>query len=808
MSFRPTLALAIFGFTLSSADFVHADTSALSLARALSQLSDGGARFLQASGTQRAAVTPLIVRVDSTSDAERLGLLPVTRHLALGWAELPSWGVLALDPAVKAVRFSPSRAPLMDRASLTVHAPEAHEDYGLGGEGTIVGIVDTGFDSAHPSLRHADGSTRVSWLLAFEQEPRGVHVKLETAYGCTGVDPCAVYSADDINGILTGTSAETLPVDDIGHGTHIASIAAGSDGQYGGIAPAADLIIVAAADATGGVTDGRILLGTRFVFDRATEENKPAVVNVSLGSNFGAHDGSSAIEQGLAELGAGPGRAVVTAAGNEGEFTDDLSPHYPGPFGIHTEVAVPSSATVRIPLLTSMSPQEDGAVFIWISTRPGDELSLGFHNGQGGESPLVEPGDTLAFNSKGLKDEEDDYDVVILNGADADLSTDIYPGSSVVALTGRWEHGRVFELVLEGSASARLWATGAGAAQPLAGKSGPVFPRARLRGTVAVPGSDAHLITVGATVNRPFWTDYEGNIVGPENQSVGRAGFSSAGPNQLGALKPELVAPGAAVIAAMSKAADPRTGENDQSIFSAAGSCPGSSECFVIDDEHGISSGTSMAAPMVTGAIALLMGRDPELTMEGAKYLLMTGTQSVGPAPPGSLVGTGELDILGAILAQESSLSGQDSSVSPAHSRLVWADNFVRPSTSSPLLGTLLLRGGDDRPTDDGMDELNFRVSGPGRADWRRIGIGLVAVELRAEDGSGAQELQVEVTARGQLIDGDTMPIALDPILAKYGFELAGGSCSVSRPSPAAPTLPFLVLSVLLLKGRRRKKFD
>ena len=61
-----------------------------------------------------------------------------------------------------------------------------------------------------------------------------------------------------------------------------------------------------------------MLLATRFIFDRADEAQQPAVVNLSLGSDFGGHDGRTALELGLASFVSAnqPGRAIVVAQGD------------------------------------------------------------------------------------------------------------------------------------------------------------------------------------------------------------------------------------------------------------------------------------------------------------------------------------------------------------------------------------------------------------------------------------------------------------------------------------------------------------
>jgi subtilisin family serine protease len=132
---------------------------------------------------------------------------------------------------------------------------------------------------------------------------------------------------------------------------------------------------------------------------------------------------------------------------------------------------------------------------------------------------------------------------------------------------------------------------------------------------VGVPASHPGLIAVGSTENRSAWIDYSGGVVGTLPAEEPLSYFSSCGPNATGNLKPDLVAPGGWIIAAMAAAADPRTSLRSDSQFASGGGCPDEVECLVIDDEHGISSGTSMSAPLVTGTVALLMQREPTLTM-------------------------------------------------------------------------------------------------------------------------------------------------------------------------------------------------
>src|SRR5262249_22015688 len=110
----------------------------------------------------------------------------------------------------------------------------------------------------------------------------------------------------------------------------------------------------------------------------------PAVLNLSLGSDYGPHDGTSPIEKGLLSLVGDdkPGRAVVLAAGNSGAL---LAPgNGQTPYGIHTEVQVDEGETARVPIIATAAAT-NGSGFVWITFRTGDVVSVGLE-GPGGST--------------------------------------------------------------------------------------------------------------------------------------------------------------------------------------------------------------------------------------------------------------------------------------------------------------------------------------------------------------------------------------------------------------------------------------
>jgi subtilisin family serine protease len=107
------------------------------------------------------------------------------------------------------------------------------------------------------------------------------------------------------------------------HGTHVLDIAAGNGQSLmgsEGVAPDADIIFVQlpheAIEGGAPALWRHILDGVMYVFSRAKALKQPAVVNISYGGYDGPHDGTSELELGIDTLLTLPDRAVVIAVGN------------------------------------------------------------------------------------------------------------------------------------------------------------------------------------------------------------------------------------------------------------------------------------------------------------------------------------------------------------------------------------------------------------------------------------------------------------------------------------------------------------
>ncbi len=143
--------------------------------------------------------------------------------------------------------------------------------------------------------------------------------------------------------------------------------------------------------------------------------------------------------------------------------------------------------------------------------------------------------------------------------------------------------------------------------------------------TLYPPANDPFVITVGATDDRGT-LDLSDDVV---------ASFSAYGVSEAGAVKPELVAPGRNIVAELPGSDKVTMGKKH----------PSNREGKALFRM----SGTSMAAPMVAGAVALLLEDEPNLTPDQVKYRLMATANSNWPGYDPVKAGAGYLDVYAAV---------------------------------------------------------------------------------------------------------------------------------------------------------------
>jgi subtilisin family serine protease len=792
---------------------------------------------------------PLMIRVPyaETDDAANERFIPLSQGLFATYQTPEDLSALVAKHGSWRWIWSPPRHLLLDRVVTNVHADTALQTFNRTGRNVIVGIVDTGIDLRHADMRTADGHTRVVWYLDLAQPaPRGIQTELETDYGCTVPNTaCAVYSSDDIDALLSSDPNDAMPVDAIGHGTHVASLAAGNGlsntpPKYVGIAPDARLVVVnASRQNQGDLQDPDIILGVKFVFDIAQRMGMPAVVNLSLGGDAGAHDGTSTLEQELSAL-VGPdrpGRAIVVAAGNSADLYDTTT-QYPAPLGIHTSVQVlPDGNKTRVPVVVdkSASSNIDSTFIAWVQSREGDSLSIGVDTDSGECIAPIPNIPSVPNDPPPVQKSCGGAQLTLFAGIANDQTNGgsiQRPGMALVA-TGKFAAPSVFALTFTGSGTAFVWVQSEAGLNPELPTMGALLPDATRERTIAIPGSATDLIAVGATLNRSDWTDITGHK--QQLQRFGSlpypvvgdvASFSAGGPNQLDAMKPDILAPGGYVVGAMASLADPRKPSQSGSMFDSTGACgdtaintapqcPDKTNeclCYLVDNQHGVAIGTSMASPLVAGTVALLFEVNPSLTQGDARRYLQVGAQNL---PDGAEVltlaqeGPGILDANGALTA----LANEPANTSRPDSFRSWmtvSTGLVHPDDQWPTLGTLHLRDSQNLPVSIDPSRISVNFS-PGHLLSAIVaeGYGYYTFGFTGGAGTGRQRMHVEVLVDKQLLMKDVFDpplyIGVDVPSAR-GDVVAGRGCGVANRSDRSVSCVWgTVLLLAALAIARRK---
>ena len=402
----------------------------------------------------------------------------------------------------------------------------------LTGNGVLVGFVDSGIDLTHPDFQDSNGNSRVLFLwdqTRDEYPPDGYLFGTE-------------YNNEQINEALR--MGKTLSKDESGHGTATAGIACGngnaSNGRYRGIAPETELIVVKMRKNKGLYPrTTELLSGIDYCIRKALKFNRPLVLNISFGNNYGSHTGNSLSELYLNRVSLLGRISIIAAAGNEG-----ASPVHTSGF-LDQTVNVDFSISER---QTSLNMQ------LWKDYA--DDVRIKLRAPSGTEYTLS---NNFGTNIETL----DQTRIAFYNSAPSPFQRlqeyyfEFFPIADSFYLTsGVWS--LIIEPISIKNGAFEMWLP---SASSLNGATRFLSPDPY--NTLTIPSSANSVITVGA---------YDAKTNTPADFS-GRG--AAAMPNLL--TKPDLVAPGVSIIVP---------------------SFPGGYQTV---------SGTSFAAPFVTGSAALLM---------------------------------------------------------------------------------------------------------------------------------------------------------------------------------------------------------
>jgi len=471
---------------------------------------------------------------------------------------------------------------------------------GMTGRGVVIGFADWGCDFAHANLRDTHGGTR---LLGLWDQRGGPYPDSPQPFGYG-----RLWTRDQINAALAqpdpyvalGYDPAQADPDGTGtHCTHVLDIAAGNGAAPGaapGVAPAADLVCVhlKGEDTHPEDTLGdsvRVLEAVRFIVDCAGD--RPVVINLSLGKTGGPHDHSLLVTQALdALVDERPGRAVVMSTGNY--FDANL----------HSSGILRADESRDLPWSVTPGSDEIVEIEVWYSGR--DRFSVEVIDPERrslgtvplGEDRVVREGDRVVASIFHRQHDPNNGDHQI----DIFLWPNIAGGTWVARLRGEQVSDGHYHAWIERSRAA---------------------VQARFTPLVASPTHTTGTICNGLKTIAVGAYD-------ARQLSTPLAHFSSAGPTRDGRPLPVIVAPGVAIRAARS-------------------SYPAQGGRLM----HGLTvkSGTSMAAPHVSGVIALMFeaAGDLRLSADQTREILTSSARLHPVDPQYQRYGAGRVDAVEAI---------------------------------------------------------------------------------------------------------------------------------------------------------------
>lgn len=486
---------------------------------------------------------------------------------------------------------------------------------GIAGQGILVGDVDTGIDWSNPDFKNPDGTTRI--VAIWDQTQVGTSPP-GFSYG-------SYWTQAQIN---AGTSTE---LDTEGHGSQVMGILAGDGSSTGngkpaftyvGMAPKADICMVKTDFSTPHIVDG-----VNFIFQRAAALGKKAVVNLSLGTEDGPHDGTYPFDTMISAL-TGPGKIVVASAGNaEGD-------------GIHGQLTLsttPQNMTLSVPNYARTPGAGNDYMILSTWYEGSDQIAITITTPRG---TVVGP--VPAFSDLTDIDTQDGY-INILNGTPGTFNGDneIYIEISDQFITrsprqGTWTFTFTpTSIASTGRVDMYLFGNLLGDGLSLV----PFVQGLAVGGVIGSPASADSVICVGAHTTKACWTAIDGNgyCWNPQPPLNVIASFSSNGPLRDGRIKPDLTAPGFGVASTKS-----------------ANITPAPSTALIVDDgAHIMSPGTSFSSPHVSGAVALLLSQSQWAnagpTAIRARLKQTARIDAFTGAVPNNAFGYGKLNISGAI---------------------------------------------------------------------------------------------------------------------------------------------------------------
>ena len=621
----------------------------------------------------------ILTLVQSTDEAQSIRekggvvLQPFNDGICAAFLPVDSLEALNESPAILRMEANEPASLKNDTSAVIIGVDKAWAGQSSGtqlpqaftGKGVVAGVMDVGFDFTHPSFRNDDGTSRIKWFW----DPMTSNANNDT-FGMIFASPTEVLAAQH--------SSDAYEED---HGTHVLGSMAGRglNGRYVGMAPEAD--IMGALVPLGGTPNWWLKSFNEFIlkhlgglsdmedvilqiessnvpelvelykiFEQADAAGQPCVVNWSFGAPNNFND-NTLYEQVFNSL-VGPGRIVVTSAGNNGG----------------TKTYVKKEADIPLEQFVSYATTGEKYNLSLAAdiNNPYFRVGLKFWN----------VADTLFFDTR-------DVLAAINNGQKYTTETSAMKLEVQADLVSYGRVGFMVKLTPQGDYKEAITKEGGGATwlvtegkiiidtpievhllslfnandQVCFSKDYITNSRGCNQGTIGYPAAIERIIAVGAMHHRSSIT----NILGKTNsthyaigsQEGNLVAFSSCGPTLDGRIKPDVVAPGYNIISALNYFyflnADQQTYDEDIIPLTT-----------YYDNVFGnpyamwAMSGTSMSSPIAAGVIALWLQAKPDLTPEDILGVIERTSHQPEPEFSGTdknvYYGWGEIDAYAGLL--------------------------------------------------------------------------------------------------------------------------------------------------------------
>jgi len=559
----------------------------------------------------------------------------------------------------------------MKYARAATGVDKIHQGLGLPqaytGKGVVCGIVDGGLDANHINFRNENGSSRIGFL---------AHLKANQY--ATSIDDAVIekfYNRDEISDFTTDDNTTY-------HGTHTLGIMAGGyrglstvanagdNGRatldeeanpYYGVAYEADI-----AAACGDLMDLIIAYGVDYILQYAEYEKKPCVINLSLGSNSGAHDGKGVINQFFDLMAKECNAIICVSAGNEGDMKIALNKTFTSTdtelktfiagldtdFGGETGTAYARYGNTLIysdndkpfEMQAVVFNKKRGAVAKRFSLTPTEE-----NKGSGkyivSSSDYAQEANDIIDNTFGRY-----FNGYIGIGWDIDQDNNRFYAiidymainNTLTNADGNYEIG----FIVKGSEGQRIYSYCDGQYSSLSNAGVEGWDDGMRNGSISDLASGNNILVVGSYNTSEGWGGLDSYVykAAADIPTGEITYFSSYGTLIDGRNLPHICAPGASIISSSS------------SYFVNAGYTDNSALSAKVDEDGrtnywGWAMGTSMASPHVAGAIALWLEADPTLTLNDIKDIVATTAikdEAVRKADPVQ-AGAGKFDAYGGL---------------------------------------------------------------------------------------------------------------------------------------------------------------